>query len=523
MKRSLTILLLNVILHSLFSQNIPIIPQPQDIMVGDGSFLLGKTTKVYADEIFHSELEFLRTKVLLNKGVALQKCRSVAQADIVLKCNEQMAMESYHLKIDSKSIVISASDAAGAFYGVVSLLQLVDVAEPVAGNIQITSLTASDAPEYAWRGLMLDESRHFFGIEKVKQIIDWMAYYKLNKFHWHLTDEPAWRVEILKYPMLTLVGGIGSYTNPLTPAQYYTQSQIREIVAYASARHIDVIPEIDMPGHATAANRAYPEYSGGGSKKHPEFTFHPAKEETYSYLTDILREVDVLFPSGMIHIGGDEVSYGNEMWKRDQGVLKLMKKQKMLDIKEVEDYFVRRMADSLIHLGSNVLVWDEMAGAGLPTGKSIVFWWRHDRLDQLRTALDAEHRVVLCPRLPFYFDFVQNEMHRVGRRWSGNLFNQLKDVYLFSAADVGVDDGRQSQILGVQANLWTETVVTSQRLDYLLFPRMAALAEASWSKSESKNFDEFLHRLKPHTDMYQKQGVFFFNPFDEKLSPEPVR
>src|SRR5690606_13307445 len=170
--------------------------------------------------------------------------------------------------------------------------------------IAIPAWEITDQPRYAWRGLMLDESRHFFGKEKVKSILDWMAFYKLNRFHWHLTDEPAWRLEIKKYPLLTLIGGIGSFTDGAAPAAYYTQQQIHEIVAYAAERNITVIPEIDMPGHATAANRAYPEYSGGGTEAHPHFTFNPGKEDTYAYLTDILRETNALFPSQLLHLGG---------------------------------------------------------------------------------------------------------------------------------------------------------------------------------------------------------------------------
>ncbi|MFP4367730.1 MAG: family 20 glycosylhydrolase, partial [Bacteroidales bacterium] len=166
-------------------------------------------------------------------------------------------------------------------------------------------------PEYGWRGIMLDESRHFFGKDKVKSILDWMVYYKLNRFHWHLTDSPGWRIEIKKYPKLGHVGGIGNHTDPFTPAEFYTQEDIKEIIAYAKERKIVVIPEIDMPGHATAANHAYPEYSGGGSERYPDWTFHPGREGTYQYLTDILREVDALFPSQMVHLGGDEVSCGN--------------------------------------------------------------------------------------------------------------------------------------------------------------------------------------------------------------------
>lgn len=183
-----------------------------------------------------------------------------------------------------------------------------------------------------------------------------------------------WQINIKQYPFLTLVGGVGSYTNPLTPAQYYRQEEIREIVAYAAERFIAVIPEIDMPGHATAANRAYPQFSGGGTKDHPDFTFHPAKEGTYQYLTNILKETNVLFPSNMLHLGGDEVSFGSEAWNADTGIQKMKSTYNYKTNKEVETHFMRRMADSVYHMGAKLVVWDEMADAGLPKDKTIQYW-----------------------------------------------------------------------------------------------------------------------------------------------------
>src|SRR5690606_36011303 len=239
---------------------------------------------------------------------------------------------SYRLQVTGKQITITAHSAGGMINGISSLLQLVESRQSQNQQVWVDGWQVNDAPLYKWRGLMLDESRHFFGIKKVKSILNWMAYYKLNRFHWHLTDEPGWRIEIKKYPLLALVGGVGSYTNPYVPAQFYTQDEIAEVVRYAAERNITVIPEIDMPGHATAANRAYPAFSGGGSDKHPEFTFNPGKEETYAYLTHILREVNALFPSGMLHLGGDEVSYGNEKWITNPDIKNLMMRNKLTSV-----------------------------------------------------------------------------------------------------------------------------------------------------------------------------------------------
>jgi hexosaminidase len=360
---------------------------------------------------------------------------------------------------------------------------------------------------------MLDESRYFFGKEKVKSILDWMAFYKLNRFHWHLTDEPGWRIEIKKYPMLSLVGGIGNHANPFAPAKFYTQEDIKEIVNYATERHIIIIPEIDMPGHATAANRAYPEFSGGGSEKYPDFTFNPGYEKTYSYLTNILRETKALFPGNMLHLGGDEVSFGSEKWLTNEGIKKLMKENDLHSAKDVEKYFMERMADSVYQLNAKLLAWDEVADLNLSDTKTIIFWWRQDKPQQLKTALQKKYDVVLCPRLPFYFDFVQDSSHTMGRKWNGK-FSSLRDVYDFKASGLpGIQSQNAQQILGIQANLWTETIHTEQRLDTMLFPRIAALSEAAWTADSKRNFESFKQRLTSQFALYEKAGILYYKPF----------
>ncbi|WP_246581305.1 beta-N-acetylhexosaminidase [Echinicola shivajiensis] len=432
-----------------------------------------------------------------------------------------MGEKTYQLTIETDQIQITANDEEGVFHGMISLLQIIDQSEVNDNGLSILGWKVKDSPRYGWRGFMLDESRHFFGVDKVKSILDWMAYYKLNKFHWHLTDSPGWRIEIQKYPKLALVGGIGNHGNPYAPSQYYTQEEIKEIVSYANERKIEVIPEIDMPGHATAANKAYPEFSGGGSEKHPEFTFHPGKEETYQYLTDILREINALFPSQMIHLGGDEVSFGNQQWASDPFIKDLRQQQNLSNLKEVEDYFIKRMADSLFSLNNKILAWDEMAEAGLPTEKSILLWWRHDKPEQLLKLLENNISTVICPRIPLYFDFVQEETHRYGRKWGGN-FNPLQSVYEFDISRLDIPEDKADLILGLQANLWTETVSNEERLDFLVFPRIAAMAEAVWSQENKRNYEDFSQRLKKHFKLYKDSGLYFYDPFDPDNHPEPT-
>jgi hexosaminidase len=493
----------------------PVIPQPQQSAKQAGSFVISNyTSLIVADETLLTAAGYLQQELLKQQHLAVSRQATATQSIIrwQLGKTKQLPAEGYSISMNSKEVVVSANDEKGAFNAAVTLLQLISNTKKQNNILSVDCWNITDAPMYSWRGLMLDESRHFFGKEKVKSILDWMAFYKLNRFHWHLTDEPGWRLEIKKYPLLTLIGGIGTYSNAFTTAQFYTQDDVREIVRYATERQIVVIPEIDMPGHATAANKAYPQYSGGGSDKHPDFTFHPAKEETYSYLTTILRETNALFPSAMLHLGGDEVSFGNEKWSADPLVKALMQKQNLATVHKVEQYFMQRMADSVFSMNAKVLAWDEVAESGLPIDKTILFWWRHDQPQQLQKALNKGYDVVLCPRLPLYFDFVQDSAHTTGRKWGNKQFNPLQNVYDFSVTNLSaVTSSNSKQILGIQANVWTETMSTTQRLDYMLFPRIAALAEAAWTSK--KDYPAFKATLVKQIELYKHAGINFYQPF----------
>lgn len=504
-----------------------VIPRPVSVTGTNSQFLLHSNTPIVLnDGALNPIAQYLQEELLKTQGITLgiQAQQLVRQPAIrlVLSAKKKTAEGAYLLEINKDGITIVAKELSGMFYGTTSLLQLIRQSKNTKGSLSLKGWKMEDQPAYGWRGFMLDESRHFFGMEKLKSIIDWMAFYKLNKLHWHLTDEPAWRIEIKKYPKLALVGGAGNYTNEFAPVQYYTQEQVKEIVAYAAKRFITVIPEIDMPGHATAANKAYPEFSGGGAPGHPEFTFNPGKEGTYAYLTNILKETNVLFPSAMVHLGGDEVSYGNQKWATDPDIRSLMTEKKLAGTKEVETYFMKRMADSVYRMNAKLLVWDEMADAGLPKDKTIIFWWRHDKPEVLQSALSKGYETVLCPRLPLYFDFVQDSTHTYGRKWS-KLYNPLESVYSFSADNYQSQAVQKNQILGIQANLWTETVQTEQRLDYLLFPRITALAEAAWSPKEGKDFQQFMQRLKGHLALYEAEAIYYYDPFPSRKYPEPVK
>ena len=294
------------------------------------------------------------------------------------------ADEAYRLEITPDSVFIQSATVTGAFRGEETLKQLLR-----SGKGTTSACVINDAPRYSWRGFMLDESRHFFGKEKVKQLLDIMASLRLNVFHWHLTDEPGWRIEIKKYPLLTKVGSKGNYHDPSAPAAFYTQEDIKDIVAYAAARHIMIVPEFDMPGHATAACRAYPELSGGGEGRWKDFTFHPCKEETFRFISDVLDELITLFPSPYIHIGGDEVHFGNQEWFTDPQIQQFIKDKQLMNETGLEQYFVRRVADIIAAKGKTMIGWDEIVDAGVSPDKAVVMWWRHDRRYQLLKALES--------------------------------------------------------------------------------------------------------------------------------------
>jgi hexosaminidase len=507
-----------------WAQNVNIIPQPFSVNRQEGQFYLNNRTTIGTSDTALSVLVgYFQKEIYKAKSIALAQNVSGSESLIELKLSgTPQTTGAYTLNITPERITVSSSNKDGVFYGLMSLLQLIkDQQADNDNNLCLQACKIADAPRYQWRGLMLDESRHFFGKEKVKQLLDWMAYYKLNRFHWHLTDVQGWRIEIKKYPKLATIGGMGNYSDTSAEAEYYTQNEIREIVAYAAQRFITVIPEIDMPGHATAANKAYPEYSGGSVAGYPNFTFNPANENTYQYLADIIKETNSLFPSHMIHLGGDEVAYGVKAWSLDTAIARMMQKKNFEGVNQLEQYFFKRMADTVTSLNSKILAWDEATGGSLPPDKTIIFWWRQNLPGQLHLALQKNYQVVLCPRLPLYFDFLQDTGLVAGRNWNG-VFNRVTDVYSFPDRQIPADELNSKLIAGIQANIWTETIESEKRLDYMLFPRIAGLAEAAWTAPELKNEMAFTDKLKADFKNYDAGGIYYYNPFDPSFHPEVV-
>lgn len=493
------------------------IPRPAAVELRTENFRLDRAVGIRCiSEGLDNEASYLREQLAENNSAdrdgRLRTCRRVE-----LSIDGKIPSEGYVLELHPRKITVRGGSAAGVFYGIQTLLQeMQDGGVLPYGRIE-------DAPRYAWRGYMLDEARHFSGAARVKLLLDQMARFKMNRFHWHLTDEQGWRIEIKGYPRLATVGGTGCHSNPDTPAQYYTQEEIRDIVAYAAARHIEIIPEIDMPGHASASNRAYPEYSGGGTEQHPDFTFNVGKEETYAFLTDVLREISALFPSEWLHLGGDEVAYGSDAWKRDPHVQALMAREGLTTVKQAERYFMRRMADSVRMLGKTLVGWDELLDLGLDPQRSLIMWWRHDKPDCLRRSLDGAYTTILCPRKPLYFDFVQHADHKWGRIWDG--FCPLEDVYAFPDAwfeGWGMTSEWSAHILGIQANVWSELMHTAERVDFMTFPRLCALSEAVWSQPDVKDYGDFMRRMEAVFASFDRLGIYYFDPRNPGHHPEPA-
>lgn len=320
-------------------------------------------------------------------------------------------------------------------------------------------------------------------------------------------------------PKLTTEGAVGNWHDPKAPATFYTQEEIKEIVAYAADRHIMVVPEFDMPGHATAVCRSYPEISGGGEGKWQHFTFHPCKEETFEFISNVLDEIVALFPSPYIHIGGDEVHYGNQSWFSDPEIQQFIKNKNLGNETGLEQYFIRRAADIVASKGKTMIGWDEMIDAGVSPDKAVIMWWRHDRKHQLVKALENGYRVIMTPRRPLYADFIQYGGHKVGRVWGG--YNTIEDIYRFPEPIIHLTRDYEDQVMGLQFSLWTERVADAKRLDYMTFPRLVAVAESAWTPAKSKECSLFMQKLPYFLQFLGEKGIYYFNPFNPESTPEP--
>jgi hexosaminidase len=419
---------------------------------------------------------------------------------------ERLGAEGYRVAIEPGRVVINASKAAGLFYGVQSLRQLL----PLSGEAVVPCLEIEDFPRFGWRGAMLDSCRHFFPVETVLRFIDLMALHKFNKFHWHLTDDQGWRLQIERYPRLTEVGAwrketlVGHYYDSVDNPRYdgiphggfYSKADVQRVLEFARLRHVTVVPEIEMPGHAQAAIAAYPEL---GNKSEPvevskgwgiHEDVYNVEESTLRVMQNILDEVIELFPSQIIHIGGDECP--KKQWQESPAAQARMRTLGLKDEDELQSYFVRRMDAFLFARGRRLLGWDEILEGGLAPGAAVMSWRGEEGGI---AAANAGHDVVMSPHQYTYLDYYQSTEREKEPLAIGS-YLPLEQVYNYEPIPAEIDPAKRHHILGPQAQLWTEYIATSEVLDYMTFPRLSALAEVAWSPAEAKDYAGFLARLK---------------------------
>ncbi len=429
---------------------------------------------------------------------------------------EQRVMEgqpegAYRLTIGRDELLIQAAEASGAFYASQTLLQLLPHGAQLQGRkavpLLLPAVEIEDAPRFAWRGLMLDVARHFHDAGRVKRVIDQMARYKLNRLHLHLSDDQGWRVEIRSLPKLSRIGGRGSYSQPKQgPAQFFSEADVREIVRYAAERHIEVVPEIDMPGHSGAAARAYPEFFDG------RVTFNPAQAETYAFIDRMLGDLLRLFPSRYLHFGGDEVWVDNTRWKDMPEVMAMARAltppERAPELKAVEAEFARRMVALIKKHGRTPIGWDEVIAAGLDDPGLVVQWWRMDKPEMVRQALQQGQSVILSPSDRLYFDYAAG-LGEPGAPWEGNTGGpvSVEKIVAWEPMPAGLSEAQQRRVLGIEAPLWTENVRSERYLQFMLYPRLAALAEVAWRQQSNAEPAVFVQRLAPHIARWKAQGL----------------
>lgn len=506
-----------------------IIPAPVKAETRAGQFHLTASSRILADKEFAGEADLLAARLRKATGykIEIKPAKSRLHAgDILLTAKDASSSsgtEGYELTVQTNGVVIRAASAAGIFYGTESLLQLLPpeiLSTDVVANVdwQAPCVEVQDQPRFAWRGFMLDVSRHFFTKAEVEQALDLMALYKLNTFHWHLVDDNGWRIQINKYPKLTSVGawrdGIEHGLDPKSSTAYdqegryggfYTQQDIRDVVAYAAARHITVVPEIEMPGHSGAALRAYPEYvcpiqdEPGRHGRRLGNVYCAGNDATFAFINDILTEVVPLFPGKYLHIGGDEVEKSN--WQRCPLCQERMKTENLKDERELQAYFIRRVEKLVNEHGKALIGWSEIREGGLAPSAALMDW-----IGGGAESAASGHDVVMSPTKFCYFDHYQSTNHAAEPKAIGG-YLPLQRVYEFDPVPADLAPEFRARVLGGQANLWTEYVPNFRHVEYMMFPRLGALSEVDWSPKDARDWDDFQKRTALNEKRLDAMGV----------------
>ncbi len=506
---------------------IAVIPQPARLVPGSGRFAITPETRIYVgpqNEELRRIGQSLSQEIARATGVrppvvaAAPGRQSAGSIYLTLaQPLDTLGAEGYTLSVQPARVVLAARQPQGLFWGTQTLWQLLPTQRPAAASLPAVEVI--DKPRYAWRGMHLDVSRHFFGVEFVKKYIDYLALHKLNTFHWHLTDDQGWRIEIKKYPKLTAVGGwrdhtlIGSYSDQ--PHQFdnihyggfYTQEQLKEVVQYARERYITVVPEIEMPGHAVAALAAYPELSCSGGPFQVEGLwgvfddiFCAGNEQTFNFLQDVLAEVMPLFPGQVVHIGGDEAP--KTRWHACPKCQARMKAENLPDEHALQSYFVQRIEKFVNANGKRIIGWDEILEGGLAPNAAVMSW---RGLEGGIAAARQRHSVVMSPGAYAYFDHAQGPASLEPLSFGDYL--PLSKVYTFEPTPPELTAAEQRYILGGQANLWTEYIPTEQQAEYMVLPRMSALAEVLWTPARQRNWPDFQERMRRQYQRYEALGA----------------
>lgn len=504
--------------HPILAQSV--IPVPLKMEQGTGSFLLSEKTKLYTNlqggeaELWENYLKALPVQL---KEARMKDRKQMLFLLITPKTPQLPSPESYTLSVTPQRIEIRATSGAGLFYGMQTLLQLMQPAG--TGSYSVPSVEIEDTPRFAYRGLMLDVSRHFSTKEFIKKQIDALAYYKINRLHLHLTDAAGWRLEIKKYPLLTDFAAWRTdptwkkwwnggrkylrYDEPGASGGYYTQDDIREILEYARQHYITVIPEIEMPSHSEEVLAAYPQLSCSG-EPYKNSDFCVGNEETFTFLENVLTEVMELFPSEYIHVGGDEA--GKSAWKTCPKCQKRMKDEHLANVDELQSYLIHRIEKFLNNHGRRLLGWDEILQGGIAPNATVMSWRGEEGGI---AAVTSGHHAIMTPGAYCYLDSYQDAPYSQLEAIGGYL--PLKKVYAYDPVPASLTAEQAKLVYGVQGNLWVEYIPTPEHVEYMIYPRMLALAEVAWSAPERKSWPDFHTRALSAVADLQKKG---YHPFD---------